>query len=70
MLLLLLEWCSGQDQLTSYKRLKDNLNNARKPAFLIHWARMLRIDGKDDSDDDTHSRNYGGLGPNFKNRLD
>lgn len=71
MLLVLLEWCSSKNQLTSYKSYMTKIIWTTQESLLFHsLAEDAKNNGNDDSDDDTHSRNYGGLGPNFKNRLD
>ena len=71
MLLLLLKGCSSRDQLTSYKNLMTKIIWTTPEGLLFPpLGGNAKNDGNDDSDDDTHSRNYGGLGPNFKNRLD
>ena len=71
MLLLLLKGCSSQDQLTSYKNFMTKIIWTTPESLLFPpLGGNAKNDGNDDSDDGTHSRNYGGLGPTFKNRLD
>ena len=71
MLLLLLKWCSSQDQLTSHKSFMTKIIWTTRESLLFHpLAENAKNIGDNDSEDDTHSRNYGGLGPTFKNRLD
>ena len=71
MLLLLLKGSSSRDQLTSYKNFMTKIIWTTPEGLLFPpLGGNAKNDGNDDSDDETHSRNYGVLGPNFKNRLD